>query len=91
MGTDGALRGEKLWISNAPDADFYVTFARTTADAGARGVTAFLLPAEAPDLTAATSTWSLPTRSASCVSTTCDRIDSGADDPGDLLGQGSCA
>jgi hypothetical protein len=48
------LNGTKTWITNAPDADFYVTFARTTADAGARGVTAFLVPADAPGLTATT-------------------------------------
>ncbi|MGH3094460.1 MAG: acyl-CoA dehydrogenase family protein [Streptosporangiales bacterium] len=40
------LTGEKLWISNAPDADFYTVFARTTPDAGARGVSAFVLPAD---------------------------------------------
>ena len=39
------LTGEKCWISNAPEADFYTVFARTTPDAGARGVTAFLVPA----------------------------------------------
>ena len=31
------LSGTKKWISNAPDADFYVVFARTTSGAGARG------------------------------------------------------
>jgi len=46
------LCGEKLWITNAPDADFYTTFARTTPGAKARGVTAFLVPADAPGLTA---------------------------------------
>jgi acyl-CoA dehydrogenase len=35
------LTGEKMWISNAPDADLYTVFARTTEDAGARGVSAF--------------------------------------------------
>ncbi|MEU3850337.1 acyl-CoA dehydrogenase family protein [Streptomyces sp. NPDC029554] len=45
------LSGEKCWISNAPEADFYTVFARTTAGAGARGVTAFLLPADRPGLT----------------------------------------
>jgi alkylation response protein AidB-like acyl-CoA dehydrogenase len=35
------LSGEKRWISNAPFADVYTVFARTTADAGARGITAF--------------------------------------------------
>ncbi|MGP3732842.1 acyl-CoA dehydrogenase family protein [Streptomyces sp. GDS52] len=45
------LTGEKRWISNAPEADFYTVFARTTPGAGARGVTAFLVPADRPGLT----------------------------------------
>ncbi|PIM69654.1 acyl-CoA dehydrogenase [Streptomyces sp. JV178] len=45
------LTGEKCWISNAPEADLYTVFARTTPGAGARGVTAFLLPADRPGLT----------------------------------------
>ncbi|MFF1692925.1 acyl-CoA dehydrogenase family protein [Streptomyces sp. NPDC058257] len=52
---DGAsswrLTGEKCWISNAPEADFYTVFARTTPGAGARGVTAFLVPADRAGLT----------------------------------------
>ncbi|MER6490771.1 acyl-CoA dehydrogenase family protein [Streptomyces griseorubiginosus] len=52
---DGASRwrltGEKCWISNAPEADFYTVFARTRPGAGARGVTAFLVPADRPGLT----------------------------------------
>jgi acyl-CoA dehydrogenase len=44
------LRGEKLWISNAPEADVYTVFARTTANAGARGVTAFAVPGDADGL-----------------------------------------
>lgn len=47
------LTGEKSWISNAPEADFYTVFARTTPDAGARGVTAFLVPADRAGLTGA--------------------------------------
>ncbi|CAL9392625.1 acyl-CoA dehydrogenase family protein [Streptomyces werraensis] len=51
-GPDGwRLTGEKCWISNAPDADLYTVFARTTPAAGARGVTAFLVPADRPGLT----------------------------------------
>jgi alkylation response protein AidB-like acyl-CoA dehydrogenase len=53
--SDGSARwrltGEKCWISNAPEADFYTVFARTTPGAGARGVTAFLVPADRPGLT----------------------------------------
>ncbi|MFE2383408.1 acyl-CoA dehydrogenase family protein [Streptomyces misionensis] len=45
------LTGEKCWISNAPEADFYTVFARTGPRAGARGVTAFLVPADRPGLT----------------------------------------
>lgn len=46
---DGAgfrLSGEKVFISNAPDADIYTVFARTTPGAGARGITAFAVPRE---------------------------------------------
>ncbi|MET9446579.1 acyl-CoA dehydrogenase family protein [Streptomyces cinerochromogenes] len=45
------LTGAKCWISNAPEADFYTVFARTTPGVGARGVTAFLVPADRPGLT----------------------------------------
>lgn len=40
------LTGQKKWISNAPDADIYSVFARTTEGAGAGGVTAFALPGD---------------------------------------------
>ncbi len=40
------LTGSKVWISNAPQADVYTVFARTTPDAGARGVSAFVVPAD---------------------------------------------
>jgi acyl-CoA dehydrogenase len=40
------LDGEKTWISNAGLADFYVVFART-GDAGARGISAFVVEADA--------------------------------------------
>ena len=49
-GSAWRLSGEKIWISNAPEADFYTVFARTTPDAGARGVSAFLVPADRPGL-----------------------------------------
>jgi hypothetical protein len=44
------LTGEKIWISNAPDADIYTVFARTSPDAGARGVTAFVVSGDAAGL-----------------------------------------
>lgn len=45
------LTGEKCWISNAPEADFYTVFARTGEGPGAKGVSAFLVPADRPGLT----------------------------------------
>jgi alkylation response protein AidB-like acyl-CoA dehydrogenase len=44
------LRGTKTWISNAPDADVYSLFARTTEGAGARGITGFAVPGDAEGL-----------------------------------------
>lgn len=44
------LSGEKIWISNAPEADVYSVFARTTTGAGARGLTAFAVPRDSAGL-----------------------------------------
>ncbi|MBV5300108.1 MAG: isovaleryl-CoA dehydrogenase [Rhodoferax sp.] len=37
------LNGSKMWITNGPDADTLVVYAKTEPDLGARGVTAFLI------------------------------------------------
>lgn len=44
------LRGEKTYISNGGIADLYVVFARTGEAPGAKGLSAFLLPADARGL-----------------------------------------
>ena len=44
------LNGEKSWISNAGIAAFYVVFARTGEAEGARGISAFIVDAEAEGL-----------------------------------------
>jgi acyl-CoA dehydrogenase len=44
------LAGKKAYISNAPEADVYTIFARTTPDAGAKGVTAFVVEGDAEGL-----------------------------------------
>ncbi|UQX03528.1 acyl-CoA dehydrogenase family protein [Streptomyces sp. RerS4] len=49
-GSGWRLWGEKCWISNAPEADFYTVFARTGEAPGAKGITAFLVPADRPGL-----------------------------------------
>ena len=37
------LNGTKMWITNAPDADTLVVYAKTEPQAGSRGITAFLI------------------------------------------------
>jgi isovaleryl-CoA dehydrogenase len=37
------LNGNKMWITNGPDADVLVVYAKTDASAGPRGITAFLI------------------------------------------------
>ena len=37
------LNGNKMWITNGPDADTLVVYAKTEPELGARGVTAFLI------------------------------------------------
>ncbi|THA57266.1 acyl-CoA dehydrogenase family protein [Streptomyces sp. A1136] len=51
VGGGWRLTGQKRWISNAPEADFYTVFARTGEGPGAKGITAFLVPADRPGLT----------------------------------------
>jgi acyl-CoA dehydrogenase len=45
-GNEWVLVGEKTLISNGGIADFYVTFARTGEGEGAKGLSAFIVPAE---------------------------------------------
>lgn len=48
-GDGWVLDGEKTWISNGGIADFYCVFARTSG-AGSRGISAFVVPADARGL-----------------------------------------
>ncbi len=48
------ITGEKTYISNAPDADVATVFARTTPEAGARGVSAFAVPIDSEGVTGET-------------------------------------
>ena len=45
-----AINGSKTWISNGGIADFYVTFVKTDADAGTRGITPFIVDASTSGL-----------------------------------------
>ncbi|MFD5115352.1 acyl-CoA dehydrogenase family protein [Streptomyces sp. NPDC058391] len=51
-GDDWVITGTKAWITHGGIADFYTVLARTGGE-GARGITAFLVPGDAPGLHAA--------------------------------------
>jgi|TARA_Y100000310_G_scaffold345240_1_gene463033 isovaleryl-CoA dehydrogenase len=42
-GDDYLLNGSKMWITNGPDADTYIIYAKTEPDKGARGISAFIV------------------------------------------------
>ena len=50
-GSDYVLNGEKTWISNGGIADVYTVFARTGEAPGAKGLSAFIVPADMVGLT----------------------------------------
>jgi len=47
------LNGSKMWITNGPDADTLVVYAKTDPELGARGVTAFLIDKGMPGFSVA--------------------------------------
>ena len=49
-GEEWVLTGTKRFISNAPAAHVYVVFAKTAPERGAKGISAFLVPRDAPGL-----------------------------------------
>ena len=47
------LNGSKMWITNGPDAEVLVVYAKTDPDAGSRGITAFLIEQDMPGFSTA--------------------------------------
>ena len=47
------LNGNKMWITNGPDADTLVIYAKTDPDAGSRGITAFIVEKDFPGFSTA--------------------------------------
>ncbi|MEN9760558.1 MAG: hypothetical protein RI906_384 [Pseudomonadota bacterium] len=47
------LNGTKMWITNGPDADVLVVYAKNDLEAGARGITAFLIEKNFPGFSVA--------------------------------------
>jgi len=42
------LNGNKMWITNGPDADVFVIYAKTDTSAGSKGITAFIVERDYP-------------------------------------------
>ena len=47
------LNGSKMWITNGPDADTLIVYAKTDAKAGPKGITAFIIEKEFPGFSTA--------------------------------------
>jgi isovaleryl-CoA dehydrogenase len=47
-GGEYVLNGRKAWITNGPDADFFLVYAKTNATAGPRGITTFIIERGTP-------------------------------------------
>jgi isovaleryl-CoA dehydrogenase len=52
-GSDYVLNGSKMWITNGPEADVVVVYAKTDPGAGPRGITAFIVERGLPGFTQA--------------------------------------
>ena len=47
------LNGNKMWITNGPDADVLVVYAKTDVNAGSKGITAFIIEKDFPGFSTA--------------------------------------
>ncbi len=61
------LRGTKVWVANAEAADVAIVFASTQPELRARGISAFLVPMDAPGLVRRTRVDSLGVRGLGCM------------------------
>ncbi|MER2197211.1 isovaleryl-CoA dehydrogenase [Methylobacterium brachiatum] len=78
------LNGTKMWITNGPDADVLVVYAKTDAEAGPRGITAFLIEKTFPGFSTAQKLDKLGMRG----SNTCELVFQNCEVPeGNVLGQ----
>lgn len=78
------INGRKVWVANAEQADVAIVFARTEPDARGRGISAFLVPLDAPGVRRIPSPESLGVHGLGCMDLelTDVRVDAGA-----LLGE----
>ena len=47
-GDNYVLNGAKMWITNGPDADVYIIYAKTDPDGGSKGISAFIVERDFP-------------------------------------------
>lgn len=73
-GTDYRLRGAKVWVTNAEVAELVVVFAATRPGEGGRGISAFLVPLDAPGLQRLPSPDTLGVRGLGCMELTLDDV-----------------
>ena len=83
-GSDYVLNGNKMWITNGPDAHTYVIYAKTAPTAGSRGISAFIVERDFPGFSRAQKLDKLGMRG----SNTCELIFDNCVVPGEnLLGR----
>lgn len=75
------LDGAKMWITNGPDADTYVIYAKTTPAADAHGITAFIVERDTPGFSRSPKLDKLGMRG----SNTCELVFDGAEVPADAV------
>jgi acyl-CoA dehydrogenase len=68
------LRGSKVWVTNAEAADMAIAFAATEPGQGGGGISAFLVPMDAPGLARAPSPDTLGVRGLGCVDLTFEDV-----------------
>jgi butyryl-CoA dehydrogenase len=78
------VRGTKVWVANAEAADVIIVFASTQPDQRSRGISAFLVPADAPGIVRRSRADSLGVRGLGCLDLTFEDV---VVDSSHLLGQ----
>ncbi len=75
QGSCYVLNGTKMWITNGPDADTLVVYARTDPEAGSRGITAFIVETATPGFSTAQSLDKLGMRGSSTGELVFDNVE----------------
>ena len=81
VGDGYVLDGAKMWITNGPDADTCVVYAKTAPEAGAHGITAFIVERDTPGFSRSPKLDKLGMRG----SNTCELVFEGALVPADAV------